>query len=249
MSIRSLRCAAVALWLAAPAMAGKTTPLPDPDTPGLTVSQRFEALIERIKLEQKQLETLESEFVQQKASEFLAAPELSRGTVTFAAPDRVRWEYETPKPISLVIRDDEMLTWYRDLGRADKVKIGRLSSQVFQYLSASSSLDSLLRYFRAAVTFASGSEPFKIELVPRFARVARRLASMTLWVDRGLFLPVRVRYVEPNGDVTEYRLENVRVNLPVPPDRFTLNLPDGVEVRVLDLDGRRERAADASSDH
>jgi hypothetical protein len=139
-----------------------------------------------------------------------------------------------------------MLTWYQDLGRADKVKIGRLSSQVFQYMSASSSLDSLLRYFRAGVTFASGTEPFKIELVPRFARVARRLASMTLWVDRALFLPVRVRYVEPNGDVTEYRLDNVRVNGPVPADRFALVLPEGVEVRVIDLEGGRSHGGGTS---
>ena len=84
MPIRILRLALVALWLAAPAMAGKTTPLPDPDTPGLTVSQRFEALIERIKVEQKQLSTLEADFVQEKASEFLAAPEVSRGSVIIA---------------------------------------------------------------------------------------------------------------------------------------------------------------------
>jgi len=248
MPTRTLRLALVALAIAAPAIAGKTTPLPDPDTPGLSVSQRFEALVDRIKLEQKQLATLEADFVQEKASEFLAAPEVSRGSVTFAAPDKVRWEYKTPKPISLVIRDDEMLTWYQDLGRADKVKIGRLSSQVFQYMSASSSLDSLLRYFRASVTFGAGSEPFKIELVPRFARVARRLASMTLWVDRAHFLPVRVRYVEPNGDVTEYRLDNLRVNGPVPADRFALVLPEGVEVRVIDLEGGRSHG-DGSSDH
>ena len=91
MPIRTLRFALVALSIAAPAMAGKSTPLPDPDAPGLTVSQRCEALIERIKLEQKQLSTLEADFVQEKASEFLAAPEVSRGSVTFAAPDKVRW--------------------------------------------------------------------------------------------------------------------------------------------------------------
>ncbi len=242
MPIRSLRLASMLLLLAAPALAGKT-PLPDPDAPGLSVSQRFEALIERVKLEQKQLSTLEADFTQEKASEFLAAPEVSRGSVSFAAPDKVRWEYRTPKPISLVIHDDQMLTWYQDLGRADKVKIGRLSSQVFQYMNASSSLDSLLRYFKAAVTFGSAEEPFKIELIPRFARVARRLASMTLWVDRAHFLPVRVRYAEPNGDVTEYRLENLKVNQPIPPERFTLSLPEGVEIREIDLEGGRGRTS------
>lgn len=36
----------------------------------------------------------------------------------------------------MVIREDEMLTWYKDLGKAEKVKVGRASSQVFRYLNA-----------------------------------------------------------------------------------------------------------------
>jgi outer membrane lipoprotein carrier protein len=239
---------ALLLALAAPAWAAREPAAPpDPDAPGLALTERLDALIERVKLEQKKLRTLEADFVQEKASEFLAAPETARGHVSFAHPDRVRWEYLAPKPISLLIRDDVMLTWYRDLGRAERVKVGRLSSQVFQYLNASGSLESLLRYFRANVTFPSAGapadEPFKIELVPRFARVARRLASMTLWVDRKLFVPGRVRYVEPNGDVTEYRLDQLRVNGVIPEDRFVLELPADVAIREIDLDGSRARGA------
>jgi hypothetical protein len=137
-----------------------------------------------------------------------------------------------------------MLTWYRDLARAERVKVGRLSSQVLQYMNASHSLESLLHYFHATASFPAEAQPYKLELVPRFARVARRLASMTLWIDRALFLPVRVRYVEPNGDVTEYRLDDVRLNQPLPAERFELELPAGVEVREVDLDRGRDRADD-----
>ncbi len=221
---------------------------PDPDAPGLALTARLDALLERVKYEQKRLQTLEADFVQEKASEFLAAPETAKGQLSFAAPDRVRWEYSAPKPITLLIRDDVMLTWYRDLGRAERVKVGRLSSHVFQYLNASSSLDSLLRYFRANVSFPPATEPFKIELVPRFARVARRLASMTLWVDRKLFVPIRVRYVEPNGDVTEYRLDGVKVNGVIPDQRFVLALPDGVTVREVDLDSGRAQSGTSDGD-
>jgi outer membrane lipoprotein-sorting protein len=235
---------AASLLVLAPAAAAEREPAaaPDPEAPGLGLAQRLEALVERVRYEQKRVTTLEAEFVQEKASEFLTAPETSRGTISFASPDRVRWEYRTPKPISLVIRDEEMLTWYRDLGRAERVKVGRLSSQVLQYMNASLSLESLLHYFQATASFPPAPQPYKLELVPRFARVARRLASMTLWIDRGLFLPVRVRYVEPNGDVTEYRLDDLRLNRPIPSARFELELPAGVEVREIDLDRSRGRA-------
>ena len=72
-------------------------------------------------------------------------------------------------------------------------------------------------------------------------RIAKRLASMSIWIDRQHYLPVRVRYVEANGDATEYRLDHLHPNVPIPKERFSLKLPAGVEVRVVDLAGARAR--------
>jgi outer membrane lipoprotein carrier protein len=239
---------ALTLVLSPVVAAGDGEKLPDPEAPGLTLALRSEALVDRIRFEQKQLRTLEAEFVQYRVSEFLAAPEESRGAFAYSAPDLVRWDYQTPKPVSLVIREDEMLTWYRDLGKAEKVKVGRASSQVFRYLNASGSLDTLTKYF--AVTFAfppaapagsaGAAEPYRLDLAPRFARIRKRLAAMSLWIDRKLFLPVRVRYVEANGDTTEYRFEHLRKNGEIPATRFELAIPPDVEVRVVDLDRGRD---------
>jgi outer membrane lipoprotein carrier protein len=218
---------------------------PNPEAPGLTLIERSEALLDRIRYEQKSLRTLEAEFVQNRVSEFLTAPEESRGAFAYSAPDLVRWDYLSPKPVSLVIKEDEMLTWYKDLGKAEKVKVGRASSQVFRYLNASGSLDTLMKYF--AVTFAfppagsaGAAEPYRLDLAPRFARIRKRLAAMSLWIDRQLFLPVRVRYVEANGDTTEYRFEHLRRNGEIPLSRFELAIPKEVEIRVVDLDRGRD---------
>jgi outer membrane lipoprotein carrier protein len=234
-----------ALLLAAallPATAAAAGPPPDPEQPGLSATRRLQTLLERVKYEQKKLETLEADFRQEKSSEFLAAPETSTGTFAYSRPDRVRWEYAAPKPISLVIDGDQMTTWYRDLGRAERVKVGRVSNQVFQYLNASGSLESLLTYFSVTYAPPPPGVAYELQLRPRYARIAKRLTSMTLWVDRALYLPVRVRYVEPSGDTTEYRLDNLRANGGIPDERFRLALPPEVEVREIDLGGGRPRA-------
>lgn len=220
---------------------GDEEKIPDPDAPGLNVALRSEALVDRIRYEQKRLRTLEADFVQYRVSEFLAAPEESRGSFAYSAPDLVRWDYLAPKPVSLVIKEDEMLTWYKDLGKAEKVKVGRASAQVFRYLNASGSLDTLMKYF--AVTFVfppageSGArEPYRLDLAPRFARIRKRLAAMSLWIDRDLFLPVRVRYVEVNGDTTEYRFDHLQRNGEIPLSRFELAIPKEVSISIVDLD-------------
>src|SRR4029450_560191 len=145
--MRALAVTFVSLTLAVPGFAAKAPRIPDPLAPGLTGPQRLDALVERVKYEQRQLKTLEARFTQQQESSMLTAPEESKGVFSYAAPDRVRWEYLSPNPISVVIRGDEMTTWYHDLKRAETLRVGRYSSQVFKYLGASGSLQTLLQYF------------------------------------------------------------------------------------------------------
>lgn len=221
----------------APAAAARKSAKPDPLAPGLSGTERLAALLERVKLEQQGLKTMEARFVQHQESSLLVADEESRGVFSYAAPDRVRWEYTAPNPISVVIQGEEMTTWYRDLNRADKIKVGRYSSQVFKYLGASGSLQTLLDYFRVSLTNpAKPGDAYRLRLVPKYQRISKRFKEMTIWIDAERFLPSRLRYVEGDGDVTEYEFQDMKVNAALPGDRFVLKLPPGVETRVLDLE-------------
>lgn len=232
-----------ALLLAAPAAAAKTPRVPDPLAPGLTGPQRLDALVERVRYEQRQLKTLEARFTQQQESSLLAAPEESKGLFSYAAPDRVRWEYQSPSPISVVIRGDEMTTWYRDLKRAETLKVGRYSNQVFKYLGASGSLETLLQYFTVRLKLPEKKgEPYRMELLPKYQRIAKRLKSMTLWIDDDTFFPARLKYVEADGDTVEYRFSDLKRNAPIPADRFVLKLPPGVQNRVVDVGGAKSKS-------
>lgn len=230
-----LSCVAV-LAAALSAAAAPAEAPPDPRDPKLSGTARVQALVERVKRAQQGIETLEASFTQRRESSMLLEPDVSSGVFSYAAPDAVRWEYRTPKPISVLIEGEEMLTWYRDLGRAERLKVGRYSNQVMKYLGASGSFDTLMDYFRVRVAFPDASgEPYRLELEPRYDRVARRLAGMTVWIDAERYLPVRLRYEGGDGEVTEYEFSNVKVNAGLPAERFEIDLPAGVEVREIDL--------------
>ncbi len=238
-----MRHAAVTLLLALlvsvpgfPAFAAKEQAPPDPLAAGLTGPQRLTALVDRVKLEQRQLKTLEARFTQQQESSMLTTPEASKGIFSYAAPDKVRWEYASPSPITVVIRGDEMTTWYKDLKRAETLKVGRYSNQVFKYLGASGSLQTLLEYFTVRLKLPEKKgEPYRMELLPKYQRIAKRLKSMTLWIDDDTFFPSRLKYVEADGDSVEYQFSDMKRNVPIPQDRFVLKLPPGVESRTIDL--------------
>ncbi len=216
-----------------PSPASASAP-PNPDADGLSSSERLEALFDRVKIEQRNLHSLEARFIQRKDSELFVEPEVARGEFLFLAPDRVRWEFLEPNPMVVVIDETTMTTWYRDLQRAEVVEVGRYSEQVFKYMGASGSLETLLDYFRIQVTFPKqDGEPYRLTLDPRYPRIAKRIEVMEIWIDRERFVPVRLRYVEPGGDSTEYRFSEVRVNSEVSPERFDVELPADVDQRVF----------------
>jgi outer membrane lipoprotein-sorting protein len=213
--------------LAAPPVA------PDPRAPGLDGPARVAALAARIAFEQARLHSLEADFVQLRTSEMLNAPERSSGVVSFASPDRVRWDYGAPLSVTLVLGRNEMLTWYRDLRKAERVRLGKTSNPVARALGVGASLATLKAYFTLSFAFPeSAAEPYRVELAPRSERLRKRLSEMTLWIDPGLFVPRKVRFREAGGDVTEIEFTAVRINPALPADRFDPKLPPDVEVRT-----------------
>lgn len=211
---------------------------PDPMAPGLSGAQRLQALLERVKLQQRTVRTIEARFVQHRASAMLVTPQQSSGTFSYAAPDRVRWEYQAPTPITVVIRGSEMTTWYRDLKRAERLKIGRYSSQVFKFLGASGSMDSLLEYFTVQLTLPKvNGDPYRMKLLPRYDRIKKRVKSMEVDIDAERFFPVHLEYEEADGDTTAYDFKDFQWNSPIPDARFALQLPPGTETHEIDLGG------------
>lgn len=206
---------------AAPGAAAETTP-----------GERLENLLLKVQQEQRSVSTLKAQFKMLQVSELLEEPENSQGEFLFAAPDRVRWDYGEPRAMTVVIDGDEMTTWYRDLQRAERSEVGSYSDRVLKYMNASSSLESLLDSFDARVRFNDGTElPYEIELTPSYRRIARRVKSMVLWIDRDLYLPIKVRIETAQGEVTEFQFEDLVVNGELASDAFSLDLPKGVTVR------------------
>lgn len=233
---RALKCWVVAgMLLASNASAvatGDGEP-PDPEAPGLTLSERLVVLVARSAWEHARLETLEAAFVQRKESNLLLEPETSAGVFVYRAPNVMRWDFTPPTSMTIVIRDQAMITWYRDLNRVERVDVGRRADKILRLLGPGASLAELQRYFTLTVEFPKvAEEPYRVRLEPRSARIGRRVRSMDMELDRQLFVPTFLRFVDPDGGAIELRFEDLRINGDMPPDRFELDLPEDIEASV-----------------
>ena len=183
------------------------------------------------RIEQQKLKTLEARFVQhQESSHARRARGVARASSPTPRPTGCAGSTSSPSPISVVIQGDQMTTWYRDLQPRRPLKVGRYSNQVFKYLGASGNMETLLEYFTVKLAMP-GEEGRRLPPGAGAAlRAHRQAAQVDDDLDRRpeLFLPTRLQYVEADGDTTEYEFRDLKMNAPIPADRFVLKLPKGV---------------------
>ena len=128
-----------------------------------------------------------------------------------------------------------MTIWFQDMGLAVIMHVGRHSDRILNYVGASAAMETVMEYFTVRVRWPKPeleNEPYRLKLSPLFERIAKRIQTLDVEVDSQRFIPVRLRYVEPSGDETEFLFSDVQINEAILPERFELQLPPDVEVRT-----------------
>lgn len=229
-----MRVGALCLCLSAATTAWAQDPVPA----DLKGTEKVAAVLERVAEAQSRVSTMTARFEQVRESRLLAAPSRSRGVFYFAAPDSVRWEYQSPRPMEVVIADGIAVTYRPEEKRAERVEIGRMQRRVFRFLGAAEPLDTLKRYFSFTFRDAGEGRDYQFVLDPSSVALKRRLQRVEVVIDRARFIPVAVSYVEADGDRTAYTFHDVVLNQAVPETLFAVDLPSDVSVVDVKLASR-----------
>ncbi|MCJ7440626.1 MAG: outer membrane lipoprotein carrier protein LolA [Thermoanaerobaculaceae bacterium] len=207
----------------------------EPLPPGLRGVEKLAALVRRVSQVQASLATLNADFDQTRTSHLLAAPSISHGRFYFRAPDSVRWEYDAPREMTVLITGGVAITYRPAEKRAERIEVGRAQRRVFRFISAAEPLDKLMQHFTFVFHDPLGDGNYLLELRPAALMMKKRLRSVTIEIERATYLPIKVSYTETDGDSTAYSFSNVRLNQPQPPDLFTLTMPPDVQVVRIKL--------------
>src|SRR4051812_34027892 len=85
----------------------------------------LEEVIKKVQDQQKKTQTLQANFRQEKELALLAKPEVSTGTFIFSKPNSVRWSYNAPKKVEMLIAGGTLTTYYPELGKAERLDVRR----------------------------------------------------------------------------------------------------------------------------
>jgi len=181
------------------------------------------------------VEDLSASFVQTARSVALGGmaggEQVSRGTVTFAKPGKMRWHYTQPEP-SLVVSDGRTL-WIHDPAHAEvqrmRVTEGYLSGAAIQFLLGEGDM----RRDFTITGVACNAETSELELVPKTDAGFEKLRVVA---ERASGELRRTTIYDLLGNVTVVEFSDVRANQGPDDSVFRFEIPPGLE--VIDLDAR-----------
>jgi outer membrane lipoprotein-sorting protein len=195
----------------------------------------LESVVKKVQEQQKKTQTLQANFRQEKELALLAKPEISVGTFVFSKPNNVRWSYDSPKRVEMVIANGTLTTYFPELNKAERIDVRRFEDRIFRYLGASGTIDELSRYFDFTFTDTATNPFWVLDLTPKSRAVAKRVKRIKIWIEKSTYLASKFEYVEGDGDITRYEFTNVKINQPVAQARFSLALPPNVKVEQMKI--------------
>ncbi len=142
--------------------------------------------------------TMTADFVQTRSSAMLAEAAVSRGTMRYERPDRLRWEYSEPRKGGISVVGDSITMIGADAksaGKANRMMRG-MSSMILTSMNGNRMFDQ--RMF-STVIYNEGKN-YRAELTPKRRDMQRMFQKMTFVFDKNDMCVKSVSLTEKNGE-------------------------------------------------
>jgi outer membrane lipoprotein carrier protein len=166
------------------------------------------------------MQTLQCRFMQEKISSMLAEPTVAEGTMHYAAPDRLRWEYTKPYAFALVV-NGERIVKVTD-GKAEVVdgKSNRMYQGIVSIIMGSASGKKLFDTSVIDVVMYDDNEFWRAEMTPKRRDMKRMFSQLVFRFDKKSKVISRVEFKEAGGDITSIRFEDIKLNEAIGEGKF-----------------------------
>ncbi len=152
--------------------------------------------------------------------------QVSKGTVFFKKPGKMRWDYKTPTT-KIFVADGQTL-WVYEPDHNQVFKRGLKSAQLPVALSFMSGEGDLRKEFDAKLLKSKKADTHLVELIPR--KHAGDYKSLRLEVDAKRFAVKASTVIDPVGNTNHLTFSEVKTNSDLPDGGFRFVPPAGVRV-------------------
>lgn len=192
--------------------------------------QSAEAVLDRLQ-KRYQFPGFSARFHQESTIRAMDMTDVADGKILVKRPDKIRWDYETPEPQTIIANGDQL--WiYRPEDR--QVMIGRTPDLFGEGKGATflADVSTIRDHFSARLEADDGSGPYRLRLTPK--KKSGEIDMVHLSVRRDNYEIVAVVTTNTHGDQTRIEFREFWWQPDLSDEQFKMNPPADTEVITLD---------------
>lgn len=193
----------------------------------IAFAQNFKAVKDttalRLKVEQmsKTVNSIESDFTQEKNLSMLSEKIVSKGHFVFKKENQLRWEYNTPYKYLIVINKDKI--WIKDDKKTSKYDMN--SNKVFKEINdimISCVQGNIFKSGKFKVAYYENDKYYKLELWPLQKNMKESLKKINMYFEKNVTSVSKLDMIEPNDDYTTLEFTGKKLNGQIADNIFTV---------------------------
>jgi len=167
------------------------------------------------------MQTMQCRFVQEKTSTMLAEPSISEGTMHYAAPDKMRWEYTQPYAFALIVNGERIVKVTDGKAEVLEGNSSRMYQGIVNIIMGSASGKKLFDASVFDMALCDDDAFWKVEMTPKRRDMKRMFSQLVFRFDKKTNGISRVEFIGSNDDVTLIRFEEIWLNEAIDNHMFT----------------------------
>ena len=169
----------------------------------IAVSQNFKAVKDtaalklRIETMSKTVNSIESDFTQEKNLSILSEKVNSKGHFVFKKENMLRWEYSSPYKYLIVINKDKI--WIKDEKKTSKYDMN--TNKVFKEINdimISCVQGTIFKAGKFTIAYFENDKYYKLELSPLQKNMKESLKKINMYFDKNVTSVSKLDMIEPN---------------------------------------------------
>jgi outer membrane lipoprotein-sorting protein len=190
----------------------------------------FDTLHARISAAEAKRTSIRARFVESTTSSLLVKPMVSQGTLVGEKPARMVITYLSPERKSILMDGQRLFVTRAGRKDVEQTDITETMKTVNKYFTSADP-----GQLRRAFTIRAIPDPatpggYQVDMLPKRKQIKQGLERLQFWVSRDYML-TQLTMTFAGGDTTVFTLEDVELNVAVPPGTFEAPVPPAPKKR------------------
>ena len=168
------------------------------------------------------LKSMQCDFVQTKHLKMLNDKVVSKGKMYYQQSDKLRWEYVSPYKYTFILNGSKVQLKNSKRNDVIDVQKNKLFKEIARIMM-SSVVGNCMNDKSFKVTISDGKTEWIATMVPQRREMKQMFQTIKLHFNKQNSMVSMVELIEKNGDKTVIELKNIKTNVAIAPNIFSVN--------------------------